>query len=373
MKFKIFFIGLFLLLAGCASSNPQPHKEQKILKVSLFTMNNSPEIGQTISGQKIKLGGFSGLQYLRSENNALYFQTITDRGPNGEMKNNERPFLLPEFSPEIVALKADLTTRELSVVSETKLKKKNAKNLSGLPNVRTEENPIDIFGLAYSIDAEGLDTEGMTPDDENGWWLADEYGPSLVHIDHEGVVLRRLMPSLEIPKMYADRKTNRGFEGVFKDGQKIYGILQSPLKKEENFARILEIDLETMKTSAEYFYPFQPGNDKVGDAVSLKNKSFLILEQNGKIGEKSQKYIYKITLNETDENVTKTLIADLKNTPFNNIEKVEGLTVIDQKRIALVYDNDFQINGDTNFKTGFTPLNESKNQLMILEFSENFF
>jgi len=105
--------------------------------------------------------------------------------------------------------------------------------------------------------------------------------------------------------------------------------------------------------------------------VEMSAKNFLVIEQNGKTGTNSQKYIYRITLGESDQLVKKTLVADLKNTPFNNVEKVEGLAIIDNKRLAIVYDNDFQINGKTNQATGLTPLNESTNQLLILEFSDS--
>ncbi|MBC7714566.1 MAG: esterase-like activity of phytase family protein, partial [Rhizobacter sp.] len=217
--------------------------------------------------------------------------------------------------------------------------------------------------------------EGLVHDGEGGWWMGEEYSPSLVHFNEEGKMLRRLTPGKELPRMYADRKANRGFEGIAKIDNKVFGFLQSPIPKETSkdgeFSRIVEVDLDTMKTSAEYFYLFEKGNDKIGDAVAVGPKSFLVVEQNGKIGEHSQKYIYRITLGESDQLVKKTLIADLKETPFNNIEKVEGIALIDEHRLALVYDNDFQINGKTNHTTGLTPLNDGQNQLLIMEFTES--
>jgi 3-phytase len=375
---KSIFLGsmLGLLMMGCSTTSTSSPEKAQSTTSTLFKMTNTPFIGTTLSGQKIKLGGFSGLQFIEEKEGSLMFQTVTDRGPNGELNGVDRPFLLPEFSPTVVFLKVDLATKELSVAAEIKLKKKDGAPLTGLPNTRLEENPTDIFGLYYSVDQQGLDIEGLTPDGEGGWWMADEYAPSLVHFNEEGKLLRRLTPSNELPRMYSERKTNRGFEGVSKVENKLYGILQSPLPKEQpakdgEFSRIVEVDLETMKTSAEYFYMFEKGNDKIGDMVALNAKNFLVIEQNGKTGEHSQKYIYRITLGESDQLVKKTLIADLKKTPFNNVEKVEGLALIDNKRLAIVYDNDFQINGKTNQATGLTPLNDSVNQLLILEFSES--
>ena len=380
MKSIFIVSSLALLLNACASNkstvaNSPANQSPPTSKI--FKMVNTPFIGTTISGQKIKLGGFSGLQFVEAKKNSLIFQTITDRGPTGEPTGIDRAFLLPEFSPTVVFLKADLSTEELSIVAEIKLKKNNETMLTGLPNTRLEENPTDVFGLYYSVDQQGLDTEGLVFDGEGGWWVADGYAPSLVRFNEEGKLLRRLNPSNELPRMYSERRSNQGFEGVSKFENKLFGILQSSLPNEQvniggEFTRIVEVDLETYKTTAEYFYIFEKGNDKIGDMVAINSKNFLVIEQNGKAGTNSQKYIYKITIGESDQKVEKTLIADLKNTPFNDVEKVEGLTIIDNKRIAIVHDNNFQVNGKTNQATGLTPLNENVNQLLILEFSEKF-
>ena len=380
MKSLILLSFMTILITGCASNKKMETttlKKPTVIKTTVFKMNNTPFIGTTLSGQKVKLGGFSGLQFANEKDGAIFFHTITDRGPNGEPNGIDRPFLLPEYTPTVVILKADLATTELSVSAEFKLKKKEGSLLTGLPNARNEENPTDIFGLLYSVDQQGLDIEGLVFDGEGGWWVADEYGPSLSHFNQDGVMQRRMIPGQQLPRMYGEKKANRGFEAIAKVENKVFGFMQSPLPKENpkesEYSRIVEVDLETMKTSAEYFYPFEKGNDKIGDAVAIDAKNFFIIEQNGKVGDSSQKYIYKITLGESDQVVTKVLVADLKTTPFNNMEKIEGLALIDNRRLAVVYDNDFQINGKTNLTTGLTPLNDSVNQLMLLEFSENLF
>lgn len=330
-----------------------------------------PLAGKTASGQDIFLGGFSGLMFKEAKDGEFYFSTITDRGPNGYSVGNERPFLLPEYSPQIVNIKTDLKDGTFEMVDALKLKKKNGSMLTGLPNIRTEENPIDVFGFMYSLDPDGLDTEALTSDDEGGYWIGEEYAPSLVHFDSNGKMLRRLTPFNELPKMYSERKPNRGFEGIAKDKNKIFGFLQSPLPSDQTFARIVEVDLDSMKTSGEYFYDFEKDMDKIGDAVSLGNGRFLVIEQNGKKGEQSKKYIYKITLGSTDSHVKKELLVDLNQTAFKNIEKVEGITLINSKKIALVNDNDFQISDKTDPKTGLTPLNSDPNEMLILEFAED--
>ena len=313
---QIALLGLALLYFSCSSA---PTKHNNLIRTVHLKMKKSPSIGKTLSGQEVFTGGFSGLFFTEMKDGEFLFSAITDRGPNGFSIGNERPFLLPDFSPQIVKLKTDLKNNTFEVQGALKLQKKNGAPLSGLPNIRTEENPLDVFGLMYSIDTDGLDTEALTSDDEGGYWVGEEYAPSLVHFSSSGKMLRRLLPFNELPKMYSERKTNRGFEGIAKEKNKIYGFLQSPLPM-ETFGRIVEVDLESMKTAAEYFYEFDKGMDKIGDSANLGDGQFLVLEHNGKANDESRKLLYKIKLDGSDRFVKKELLLDLKNTPFKNIE-----------------------------------------------------
>ncbi len=368
MKSFLLFAFAFTLLS-CTTT---PTSTNKLIATSHLKMKLPlPSIGKTMSGQDIFLGGFSGLMFKEAKDGEYIFATITDRGPSGYNVGSERPFLLPEFSPQIVNIKTDIKNNTFEVVDILKFKKKNGDPLTGLPNSRTEENPTDVFGFMYSTDPNGLDTEAITSDDEGGYWVADEYAPSLVHFDGNGKMLRRLTPFNELPKMYCERKPNRGFEGIAKDKNKVFGFLQSPLPIDATFARIVEVDLDSMKTSGEYFYDFDKGMDKISDSVALGNNKFLVVESNGKKGNESKKYVYKVTLQGTDNHVKKELLVDLGQTTFKNLEKVEGIALISPKKIAVVNDNDFQISNQTDPKTGLTPLNSDNNEMLILEFAED--
>lgn len=360
---------LIFTLASCSSA---PTTSYALKKTTHLKMKSAPLIGQTSSGQDLYLGGFSGLMFKKSGNGEeLFFTTITDRGPNGHNVGIERPFLLPEYSPQIIGLKANLKENSLEVVETLKLKKKNGMPLSGLPNARNEENPINITGHMISLDPDGLDTESIVSDDEGGFWVGDEYAPSLVHFDSSGKLLRRLTPYNELPKLYAERKANRGFEGIAKDKNRLFGFLQSPLPVDQSFIRISEIDLDSMKTTSEYFYYLDKDKDRIGDVLGLGNEKFLVIEHNGKKGDAARKAVYKITLDGFDKAVKKQLVIDLGTTPFKNLEKIEGIALIDNHRMALVNDNDFQISNKTDPATGITPLQGDRNEMLILEFAEN--
>lgn len=368
MKFLLF--GAFIFTFVSCSSTPTTH--HTLVKTTHLKMKSPPMIGKTSTGQDLYLGGFSGLVLKNIPgNDEILFQTITDRGPNGYMSGNERPFLLPEFSPRIIELKVNLEKKTMEVANSLNLSKKDGSALSGLPNIRTEENPVNISGHMISLDPEGMDTESMVADDEGGYWVGDEYAPSLARFDSKGKLIRRLTAYNELPKLYAERKTNRGFEGIAKDKNRLFGFLQSPLPVDQSFIRIVEVDLDVMKTSNEYFYNLDADKDRIGDAISIGNDKFLIIEQNGKSGEKAKKAVYKITLNGTDMPVKKELLVDLLHTPFKNLEKIEGISLIDSRRIALVNDNDFQISGKTDSKSGLTPLGNGDNEMLVLEFAED--
>lgn len=368
MKTLPLYAALVLMFTSCASTQTSSFK---LIKETHLKMKTPPTIGKTSTGQDLFLGGFSGLLLKEQTSDGFRLATITDRGPNGYVVGIERPFLLPEYSPQIVELKVDLKTNTFEVLETIKLKKKNGQPLSGLPNVRTEENPVNIFGHMISLDPDGMDTESLVSDDEGGFWIGEEYSPSLAHFDSSGKLLRRLLPYNELPKVYAERKTNRGFEGIAKRKNKLYGFLQSPLKIDQNGLRIVEVDLDSMKTDNEYLYELDNDKDRIGDVISLSENKFLVVEQNGKTGEAARKAIYKISLKGADSAVKKELLINLTTTAFKNLEKVEGITLLDKHRIALVNDNDFQIAGPTDSKTGMTPLNKQENEMLILEFAED--
>jgi hypothetical protein len=71
-------------------------------KTEIYTFDRAemPSIGETAAGQKLFLGGFSGLHFegIDPKTGRYKFITHTDRGPNAEPTGIERPFLLPNFA-----------------------------------------------------------------------------------------------------------------------------------------------------------------------------------------------------------------------------------------------------------------------------------
>jgi Ca2+-binding RTX toxin-like protein len=384
--------------------------------VTSYEFTNLPKLGTTSKGQDLFLGGFSGLYFQGiAANGNLKFITHTDRGPNGEPTGANRPFLLPNFQPEIVNFELDRTSGEISITKRTGLFGFDGKTaLTGLPNLQaganglayTDEIGVDLDGKVLANDPLGADIEGIIIGADGNYWLVDEYRPAIYRFDTNGKLLNRFIPkgtatapttdfpagtfgTEVLPEVYAQRRSNRGFEAVAIEGYKLYAFIQSPIDNPDNAGdtasrasrtvRILEFDTLTNTVTGEYLYLLDDvtasGNaktDKLGDAVSLGGGKFAVVERDDLATTASNKLIYQIDLaaatninnpanftlpaGKTIEQLTpaelttakiapvsKSLIANAAQLGYTGVEKLEGLALVAPNTLALINDNDFNV------------------------------
>src|SRR5687767_587626 len=87
------------------------------------------------------------------------------------------------------------------------------------------EPAYDLAGQPIAADPMGMDTEGIAALSDGGFWVGEEYGPSLVRVDGGGRIIRRLVPQGSpnsqadhveacLPALAARRHLNRGFEAI---------------------------------------------------------------------------------------------------------------------------------------------------------------
>ncbi|MDZ8094726.1 MAG: phytase [Nostoc sp. DedQUE05] len=384
-------------------------------KLTIYEFENLPKLGTTSENQNIFLGGFSGLYFQGvAANGNLKFVTNTDRGPNGEPDSVKRPFLLPDFQPEIVSFELNRTTGEITITNRTKLFRQDGTTpLTGLPNLQgvgnglayTDEIAVDLDKKVLTNDPLGADLEGIVVAENGDYWLVDEYRPSIYHFDTNGKLIERFIPqgtatapnpdqpagtfgTEVLPAVYAQRRNNRGFEAVALEGNKLYAFIQSPIdnpdvandatSKASLNLRILEFDIVTKQVTGEYLYRLEglPGTDKIGDAVSLGNGKFAVVERDDNGTSAGNKLIYQIDLagasninnpanftlptGKTIEQLTsaelaaaninpvsKSLIANAAQLGYTGVEKLEGLALVAPNTLALINDNDFNITGNT--------------------------
>ena len=119
----------------------------------------------------------------------------------------------------------------------------------------------------------GADTEAIAAMPDGGFFVAEEYGPSLLKADADGVVTERwvaegrvkelahpdILVSGVLPKRAALRRRNRGFEALCAsdDGRHLYVGFQSALKGEDaHSAPVWKLDARTGELQGECLYPF---------------------------------------------------------------------------------------------------------------------
>lgn len=217
----------------------------------------------------------------------------------------------------------------------------------------------------------------------------------------------------DLPACYGDRRDNRGLEGlaISADARRLFLLLQSPLDhptkgaaKRTGNVRLLVVDADTGSPVAEHVYRLgdpaepewatagaPPEDGKLCALASLADGSLLVLEQ----ADGGLARLYRVdpaaaanTLSATlagglaEEGVAletiadlgaagitplpKTLVADLApllpqirsdiGQPADAAVKLEGLAVLDERRVMLVNDNDFGATADSGQPTPRTCL-----------------
>ena len=193
--------------------------------------------------------------------------------------------------------------------------------LSGLPPPRiagAETEPMfGLDGTALPTSVHGADSEGIAARHDGLFWIAEEYGPSLLLVEPGGTVIHRLVPRgsadrfagsaipiiATLPPIALARKLNRGFEALAlsPDGAVLYVAFQSPLAHPTRAAheagdlvRIWALDAQSGDFMAEYAYPLDPADSfardvdagpvsasdvKVSEMACLPDGNLLVLER----------------------------------------------------------------------------------------------
>ncbi len=242
----------------------------------------------------------------------------------------------------------------------------------------------------------GIDAEGLAVDKNGNFWICEEGGPTIWVLNSQGVVIKRYTPyanlvgaqpqDVMIDSCFKYRKNNRGFEGLsIAPNGKVYAIIQSPILypnktigEGTRVHRILEIDPVTNATKM-YVYlndgiigasgsnQIRLRDWKIGDMAAINDSTFLVLEAALR-GTSDIKRMYTININgATNVNsglyggvtlealvdsaglaaqgikpVKKSLTADFLALGWNpQLEKIEGITIINDSTIAVCNDNDY--------------------------------
>lgn len=355
----------------------------------------------------------SGACRLKSDPEGQFY-TITDRGPNiktsdaHEMLGYDysakrgKIFPTPNFAPTVYSLK--LLDGKLSVLSKIQIKTSEGIPISGISNPGTEA-AWNINGQPLKYDPAGIDAEGIVKLSDGSFWIAEEYGPSILHLAADGRVIERWVPEgiaptlkgcgytvkEKLPAILRLRPLNRGIESITAspDEKYLYFAMQSPLANPDKSAykksrklRIFKIDRQAEEVVGEYVYlldkpdsfygdnekkPRKQHDVKISEMTAVDTDRLVVLERISKTTK-----FYQVNVNsgtnilrskwdavttvpslEQQSNleaktVTKKLLLD-SDQMGGLMKKVEGLAWLGDDTWIMVNDNDFGIEGDATF------------------------
>lgn len=374
------------------------------VSVKKYTNHSSALIG-IIQGVPVRESGFSGLCHVPGTE--MEFYTISDRGFTVDAdktmcgKGKEKVIPYPAYCPKIHRIK--LAGDSIQILKSLSVKRPDGGDATGLPlpvgagntgetlwgAIPTDCSKIDVLGT----DVWGVDPEGICLGADHSYWICEEFGTSIWHLDATGKVINRYSPfgngdhQIGVDTVLRYRRPNKGFEGVaITPSGKVYGFMQStmafPDKKVTDSTRIMrifEIDPKTNKTRMFAYVnegyvtsgndKVQPKDWKIGDAAAINDNEFLVIEHEVKKSVNRQ-VIYRIniahatpitnewvngkTIEEYNDArglssigikpVEKTVFMDLVASGWDpKLTKPEDLAIIDDSTIAVGIDNDYGI------------------------------
>ena len=374
----------------------------QVKSLNKFVLKN-PEV----LGEGMVMGMGSGLCHAAGDDENVFY-SMTDRGPNGQVKvdgSDRRTFPVVDFVPSIFKIRIE--NGEIKILERIPLKLSTGTDpitkteyVSGVSNGINDELPYDGDAEnVYGYDPYGLDLEGIAYDINTGnFWICEEYRPSIVEVDMDGTILRRIVPfntdldspnlKLEkiLPEIYSLRVQNRGFEGVTitPDGKYMFAVLQNAIMNggkatsSSRTHRIIKIALENTEVVGEYLYIAENCKDYglknqkdfvVSDIFAIDENHILVDERDKYSGDKAvnkkiyladlsistdilgkydgkikgEKTLELLTAEEIEEagikSASKEEILDMVNLKYP-YEKIEGLVLLGNK-IYLINDNDF--------------------------------
>ena len=262
-----------------------------------------------------------------------------------------------------------------------------------------------------------FDPESIRQVADGSYWVGEEFGPFLLHVDGNGTLLRdpiRLPnflalgsnPFVESPSdplltspQSANLPNSRGFEGTALNTSqtKLYAMLEGPLTTDPKQNRLLihEFDLATQAYTGKVFQyamdnTFANGYT-VAELTAISDTQFLVLERDSGQGDASNpaftnpakfKRVYRIDITKVDADgyVKKDLVVDLLNIPdpknlggngtTNGVftfpfVTTEAIQIIDSNTVLIVNDNNYP------FSVGRTAGQPDNNEFILVDISSS--
>ena len=330
----------------------------------------SPANGVTTPFAAQPIQGLSGL--LKDGDDWL---VLEDNGYG--TKANSGDFLL-----RVVRMHIDTTTQQTTVVP-------GGFSLSD-PDRKL---PFPLTRSDRRLTGSDLDPESFQRMPDGTFWIGEEFGPSLVHVDATGRVLSapvqpqgvRSTDAWNLNGAAATLGSSKGFEGMALgvDGHTLYLMLEGAVAGDDPATRrIYSFDTNTGKyTGLKAKVRFEVAGDALGDMVALDQNRFLILERDNAQGPASQlKAVYLIDTRDVDRDgyADKRLLVNLMAMPDPQgvggpaggfatfpFVTIEQIAVLDDHHIIVGNDNNYP---GSNGRTAGVP---DDNEHVVIQLDED--
>jgi hypothetical protein len=343
-------------------------KTSTLPDIPLGSFQNALLPGSITDDRGVKLGSIgSGLFPLGGNE----YWTVTDRGPNPEVYDDVRTFVVPTFDPTLVRVK--VRGESIDVIQSIPITNTQGKPLTGMPNRAFGEESVPLAAdaktvLPYNIN--GIDPEGIVRTGDGHFWITDEYATSILELDGDGHVIKRHLPAGtedvyraagvtypvdgSLPSALQYRKANRGLEdlALLPDGRTLVAVLQSsivvPGQKDRIITELLTFDTTSGKTLHEFPYQFDDPATFGDRGRKLKTSALVPVDEDHVIVQERtdvQSRYYLVALDPSDDLIAgsdKKLVVNLagvKGVPG----KIEGAWLKSKDTLVLTGDDDFRV------------------------------
>ena len=242
------------------------------------------------------------------------------------------------------------------------------RQLGGFLTDPNHQVPFPLVRPDRVLTGSDFDPESIARGADGSYWIGDELGPFLLHVDRAG---RLLSAPISIPGVYspdnpyrggtpANLNPSRGLESLIRspDGRTLYPLLEGTVAGDTPGAlRLYEYDVATSQyTGQRWTYPMDAPSYAVADAIAVDANRFLTIERDGGEGDAAIfKRVFLVDRREhnADGTLVKTLVADLLNLanphhvggfgdPFRfPFLTIEGLVLLSDRTVGVLNDNNF--------------------------------
>ncbi|MEO3473275.1 esterase-like activity of phytase family protein [Roseomonas sp. CAU 1739] len=244
------------------------------------------------NGQPVQ--GFSGIKPVAGEPGAYW--VLTDNGFGNRRNSPDAMLMFHKVRP-------DFRTGQVAVERTIFLSDPNRV----IPfHITTDATPERFLTGA------DFDPESIQPMPDGTFWIGEEFGPFLIHLDAQGRVLRVVEsmldgqplrspdnPAFSVPASPTQGvpfrvRRSGGYEGMAAapDGSRLYALLEQPLfapnsdQAEGAFLRILEFDTaRAVWTGRTMRYRLEAGATAIGDFNMVDDRRALIIERDNGEGD----------------------------------------------------------------------------------------